>query len=171
MEKMICLQNTVTSGIDRHWPQNALTSGGIDEALDVELHYHWIMSKKCLSACVTFLTQFLLNCVNTIYKKLFNFSNFIMDQAWSLTTQVLDRILTDLFLPKDNILNSIKNRRPESTCGHILLQLSRCMISWLCICLISLRTIPQPALQYMSSKFHAKNPDLRRSESCLSLSK
>ena len=37
-----------------------------------------------------------------------------------MTTQVLDRILADLFVPKDNILNSIKNRSPESTCAHVL---------------------------------------------------
>ena len=104
-EKMIRLQNAVSSDID--------------QALPVESAGHWIAS-KCLSASVTFLTQ-LFNCVDTIYKKLFNFSKFSTDQAWSLTTQVLDRILADLFVPKDNILNSIKNRSPASTCAHVLL--------------------------------------------------
>ena len=104
LDKMIRLQNAVSSDID--------------EALPIESQGHWIAS-KCLSASVTFFTQ-LFTCVDTIYKKLFNFSKVTTEQAWSLTTQVLDRILADLFVPKDNILNSIKNRSPESTCGHVL---------------------------------------------------
>lgn len=104
IEKMKLLQDAVSSDIK--------------QTLEVGSQGHWIAS-KCLTASVTFLTQ-LFGCVDTIYKRLFNFSKFTTEQAWSLTTQVLDRILADLFVPKDNILQSITNRSPEKTCGHIM---------------------------------------------------
>ena len=94
-------------------------SSVIDQTLEVGSQGHWIASKN-LIASVAFLTQ-LCGCVNTIHKLLFNFfSKFTTEHAWLLTTQVLDRILADLFAPKDNILQSITNRSPENTCGHIL---------------------------------------------------
>ena len=105
IEKMNLLQDAVASDIE--------------QTLEVGSKGHWIAT-KCLAASVTFLTQ-LFGCVDTIYKRLFNFSKFTTEQAWSLTTQVLDRILADLFVPKDNILQSITNRSPEKTCAHVLL--------------------------------------------------
>jgi hypothetical protein len=74
---------------------------------------------KCLSASVTFLNQ-LLGAVEAIYKCLFNFSKFMTNQAWSLTTQVLDRILADLFQPRENIVLSLKTRNTPTTCAQIM---------------------------------------------------
>ena len=90
----------------------------INETFAVETKAHWITT-KCLSASITFLTQ-LFGCVEGIYKKLFNFSKFTTEQAWSLTTQVLDRILADLFLPRDNISQSLKTRNTPTTCAQIM---------------------------------------------------
>ena len=58
------------------------------------------VATKCLTATVTFITQ-LVAMVNSIYERLFTFSKFTTEQAWSLTTQVLDRVVSDLFAPKD----------------------------------------------------------------------
>ena len=104
IEKMNLLQDAVSSDIE--------------QTLEIGSRGHWIAT-KCLAASVTFLTQ-LFGCVDTICKRLFNFSKFTTEQAWSLTTQVLDRILADLFVPKDNILQSITNRSPEKTCAHVM---------------------------------------------------
>ena len=104
IEKMNLLQDAVSTDIS--------------QTFEVESQAHWIAS-KCLTASVTFLTQ-LFGCVDTIYKRLFNFSKFTTEQAWSLTTQVLDRILADLYVPKDNILQSITNRSPSSTCAQVI---------------------------------------------------
>jgi hypothetical protein len=78
----------------------------IGETFAVKTKARWICT-KCLGASVTFLNQ-LFGCVEAIYKKLLNFSKFTTEQAWSLTTQVLDRILANLFLPRESISQSLK---------------------------------------------------------------
>ena len=77
------------------------------------------VATKCLTATVTFITQ-LVAMVNSIYERLFTFSKFTTEQAWSLTTQVLDRIMADLYVPKDGVTESLSTGSPLSTCGHIL---------------------------------------------------
>jgi hypothetical protein len=72
-----------------------------------------------LSASVTFLNQ-IFGVVEAIYKRLFNFSEFATDQAWSRTTQVLDRILADLFHPRENIVQSLKTRNTPTNCAQIM---------------------------------------------------
>jgi hypothetical protein len=91
----------------------------IGHTFEVESVAHWIAS-KCLTSTVSFLNQ-LFACVESIYKRLFNFSKFTTEQAWSLTTQVLDRILADLFIPMDNILQTLKTRNTPTTCAQVLL--------------------------------------------------
>ena len=98
--------------------EEAIT-GEISETFEVKTVAQWIAT-KCLGASVKFLTQ-LFGCVDVIYKKLFNFSKFTTEQAWSLTTQVLDRILADLFVPRANISQSLKTRNTPTTCAQILL--------------------------------------------------
>jgi hypothetical protein len=90
----------------------------IGETFEVETKARWICT-KCLGASVKFLTQ-MFGCVEVIYKKLLNFSKFTTEQAWSLTTQVLDRILADLFLPRENISQSLKTRNTPTTCAQIM---------------------------------------------------
>jgi hypothetical protein len=98
--------------------EEAIT-GEISEIFEVKTVAHWIAT-KCLGASVKFLTQ-LFGCVDVIYKKLFNFSKFTTEQAWSLMTQVFDRILADLFVPRANISQSLKTRNTPTTCAQILL--------------------------------------------------
>ena len=98
--------------------EEAIT-GEITETFEVKTVAHW-SATKCLGASVKFLTQ-LFGCVDVIYKKLFNFSKFTTEQAWSLTTQVFDRILADLFVPRANISQSLKTRNTPTTCAQILL--------------------------------------------------
>jgi hypothetical protein len=82
----------------------------------MEAHF---IATKCLTATVTFITQ-LIATVNSIYERLFTFSKFTTEQAWSLTTQVLDRVMADLYVPKDGVIESLATGSPISTCGHIL---------------------------------------------------
>jgi outer membrane murein-binding lipoprotein Lpp len=93
-------------------------SDQIGNTFEAESTAHWIAS-KCLTATVSFLNQ-LFGCIEAIYKRLFNFSKFTTEQAWSLTTQVLDRILADLYSPKDNIAQSLKTRNTPANCAQVL---------------------------------------------------
>ena len=77
------------------------------------------VATQCLTATVTFITQ-LIGMVNSIYERLFTFSKFTTEQAWSLTTQVLDRVMADLFAPKDGVIEALSPSSPAATCGHIL---------------------------------------------------
>jgi hypothetical protein len=92
----------------------------ISNTFDVESTAHWIAS-KCLTASVSFLNQELFACVESIYKRLFNFSKFTTEQAWSLTTQVQDRILADLYMPKDNVVHSLVTKNTRVTCAQVML--------------------------------------------------
>ena len=96
----------------------AALSAEISNTFKKESMAHWIAT-KCLSATVSFLNQ-LFASVETIYKRLHNFSKFTAAQAWSLTTQVLDRILADLFLPKDNLLSSLLTDNTPVTCAQVM---------------------------------------------------
>lgn len=71
-----------------------------------------------LTASVTFITQ-LLNYVDTLYEKLHIYSKFTSETAWSLSMQVLDRILADLYSPKEGASNGMKGDR-KSICSHVL---------------------------------------------------
>ena len=95
----------------------------IANTFDVESVAHWIAT-KCLSTTVSFLNQ-LFTCIELIYKKLFSFSGFTTEKAWSLTTQVLDRILADLFAPKDNMVQSLMTRNTPATCAQVMLAVFR----------------------------------------------
>ena len=71
-----------------------------------------------LTSSVTFITQ-LLNYIDTLYEKLHIYSKFTSETAWSLAMQVLDRILADLYAPKEGVSNGMKGDR-ESICSHLL---------------------------------------------------
>ena len=78
-----------------------------------------MVATMSLTATITFITQ-LLGMVDAIYERLFSLSKFSSDQAWSLTTQVLDRVLSDLYAPKDGIGESLTTRSPLSICAHLM---------------------------------------------------
>lgn len=90
----------------------------ISHTFQIETTAHFVAS-KCLSATVSFLTQ-LFGAVESIYKRLFHYSKFTTEQAWSLTTQVLDRILADLYVPKDNVVQSLRTRDNRTNCAQVL---------------------------------------------------
>ena len=93
-------------------------SSEISETFKVDTMAHHITT-KCLAASLAFLSQ-LFAAVESIYKRLFNFSKFTTEQAWSLTTQVLDRILADLYMPRNNISQSLKTRNTPTTCAQVM---------------------------------------------------
>ena len=93
-------------------------SSEISETFKADTMAHHITT-KCLAASLAFLTQ-LFGAVESIYKRLFNFSKFTTEQAWSLTTQVLDRILADLYMPRNNISQSLKTRNAPTTCAPVM---------------------------------------------------
>lgn len=72
-----------------------------------------------LNATITFLTQ-LLGFIDTIYEKLHLHSKFSADQAWSLTTQILDRVCEDLYAPKEGVAAAMTVEDPVSICSHLL---------------------------------------------------
>ena len=77
------------------------------------------LAVRSLNDTITFITQ-LLNFVDTMYERLNSESKFTSDQAWSLTTQILDRICEELYAPKEGVGGAMKIEAPESVCCHIL---------------------------------------------------
>jgi hypothetical protein len=78
-----------------------------------------LVATQCLTATVTFITQ-LVAMVNSIYERLFTFSKSTTEQAWSLTTQVLDRVMGDLFALKDGVIDALSPSSPALNRGHIV---------------------------------------------------
>jgi hypothetical protein len=72
-----------------------------------------------LNATVTFTTQ-LLGFIDSLYQKLHSDSKFSVDQAWALTTQILDRICEDLYSPKEGVAEAMTVEDPASICSHLL---------------------------------------------------
>ena len=58
--------------------------------------------------------------IDTIYEKLHTHSKFSADQAWSLTTQILDRVCEDLYAPKEGVAAAMTVEDPASICSHML---------------------------------------------------
>ena len=77
------------------------------------------LALRGLNDTVTFLTQ-LMNFVDVIYERLVVISKFSAEQAWSLTTQILDRICEELYAPKEGIGGVMSVEDPRSVCSHML---------------------------------------------------
>ena len=77
------------------------------------------LALRSLNDTVTFITQ-LMNYIDMIYDRLLNSSKFTSEQAWSLTTQILDRICEELYAPKEGVGGAMTIEDPESVCCHIL---------------------------------------------------
>ena len=77
------------------------------------------LATMSLNATITFLTQ-LMGFIDTIYEKLHSHSKFSADQAWSLTTQILDRVCEDLYAPKEGVAAAMTVEDPASICSHLL---------------------------------------------------
>ena len=78
-----------------------------------------LLATMCLNASVTFLTQ-LMAFVDSSYEKLLASSQFSVEQAWSLTMKVLDRICEDLFAPKEGVVVAMNVEEPSSICAYVL---------------------------------------------------
>ena len=72
-----------------------------------------------LNDTITFLTQ-LFNFVDSLYEKLHLDSKFTSEQAWGLTTQILDRICEELYEPKEGVIDAMQVEDPASVCCHVL---------------------------------------------------
>lgn len=78
------------------------------------------LALRSLNNTVTFLTQQLMNFVDTIHDRLHVESRFTKEQSWSLTSQILDRICEQLYAPKEGVAGAMTIEEPESVCCHIL---------------------------------------------------
>ena len=78
-----------------------------------------VIATMCLTATVTFISQ-LVTMVDELYDRLVTLSKFSSEQAWSLTTQVLDRIMADLYANKAGVVESLTTESQLSTCAHVL---------------------------------------------------
>jgi hypothetical protein len=87
--------------------------------VDVTMQKAQLLAITSINATLTFLTQ-LLGFIDTIYDKLFTFSKFTAEQAWALTTLILDRICEDLFAPKEGVAVAMTVEDPASICAHML---------------------------------------------------
>ena len=86
---------------------------------DVRLAQAQAVATSSLNATITFLTQ-LMGFIDTIYEKLHTHSRFSTEQAWSLTTQILDRVCEDLYAPKEGVAAAMTVEDPSSICSHLL---------------------------------------------------
>ena len=86
---------------------------------DPKLALAQAVATMSLNATVTFITQ-LMGFIDTIYEKLYTHSKFSADQAWSLTTQILDRVCEDLYAPKEGVAAAMAVDDPASICAHML---------------------------------------------------
>ena len=86
---------------------------------DPSLAKAYALAVRSLSDTVTFLTQ-LLNFVDASFERLHLSSKFTAEQAWSLTTQILDRICEELYAPKEGVGGAMIIEDPESVSCHML---------------------------------------------------
>jgi hypothetical protein len=86
---------------------------------DSQLTRAQVLATASLNASITFLTQ-LIGFIDTIYEKLLVQSRFTTDQAWALTTQILDRVCEDLYAPKEGVAAAMTVEDPASICAHVL---------------------------------------------------
>jgi hypothetical protein len=74
---------------------------------------------------VTFLTM-LCALVDTMFEKLHVFSKFTVEQGWCLTMQIFERILADLYAPKDGALDMMTLNNQWSVCTRTLWASFKC---------------------------------------------
>ena len=78
-----------------------------------------------LTNTVTFLTM-LCALVDTMFEKLHVFSKFTVEQGWCLTLQIFERILADLYAPKDGVLDAMVLDNQWLVCTRTLWATSKC---------------------------------------------
>ena len=110
--RMGVVSNSITMDITNEF-------GGDPTRYQAQIIAAQIIATAALANSVAFLNQ-MITTVEGIYQRLHNFSKFTSVQAWSLTTQVLDRILADLYVPKSCVSESVLSGNPRSTCIHVL---------------------------------------------------
>lgn len=113
-----------------------------------------VLATASLNATITFVTQ-LIGFIDTIYEKLLVQSRFTTEQAWALTTQILDRVCEDLYAPKEGVAAAMTVEDPASICSHVL---------WSCLKIHDVMTsyidhhfVNHPAISAEYVKFLATN--------------
>lgn len=87
--------------------------------VDPQLARAQVLATASLNATITFLSQ-LMGFIDTIYEKLHVESRFTGEQAWALTSQILDRICEDLYAPKEGVAAAMTVEDPVSMCSHLM---------------------------------------------------
>ena len=64
--------------------------------------------------------------IDTMFEKLHVFSKFTVEQGWCLTMQIFERILADLYAPKDGVLDAMTLDNQWSVCTHTLWATFKC---------------------------------------------
>ena len=64
--------------------------------------------------------------VDTIFEKLHVFSKFTVEQGWCLMMQIFERILADLYAPKDGVLDAMTLDNQWLVCTHTLWATFKC---------------------------------------------
>ena len=64
--------------------------------------------------------------VDTMFEKLHVFSKFTVEQGWCLTLQIFERILADLYAPKDGVLDAMVLDNQWLVCTRTLWATSKC---------------------------------------------
>ena len=119
-----------------------------------------------LTNTVTFLTMMLCALVETMFEKLHVFSKFTVEQGWCLTMQIFERILADLYAPKDGVLDAMTLDNQWSVCTHTLWTSFKChdvMATY-----VEHQFENHPAISTEYVKFLATNSGFEKVESCLS---
>jgi methyl-accepting chemotaxis protein len=112
MKKMNLLHSAISSDISY-----AFGSGESQTAL--------MVATLSLTNTVTFLTM-LCTLIDTMFEKLHVFSKFTMEQGWCLTMQIFERILGDLYAPKDGVVDAMTLDDQWSVCTHTLWATFKC---------------------------------------------
>ena len=65
-----------------------------------------LIARLALTSSVTSVTQLVI-AVDTIYDKLHNQSKFSAASSWCLTMQILDKVVEELYVPKDDVMSAV----------------------------------------------------------------
>ena len=100
---------------------NASISQEINNTLGKDLTQRdaHLIATLSLTASVTSVTNLVI-AVDSIYDKLHNQSKFSAEASWCLTMQILDKVVEDLFVPKEEVMTSVTLGDADSFCAYVL---------------------------------------------------
>ena len=100
---------------------NASISQEINNTLGKDLTQRdaHLVATLSLTASVTSVTNLVI-AVDSIYDKLHNQSKFSAEASWCLTMQILDKVVEELFVPKEEVMTSATLGDADSFCAYVL---------------------------------------------------